>query len=235
MKRMAICSLAFLWLVTVQAHGMEAMEYFNLGLESEMTYKKIEYFTKALELDPRLAAAYAKRGLLYYFQEKYDKVIQDYTIYSKLAPHETDAYRMLGMAHLKKGSYDSAIYNFNHAIEMDPNLTKAYTYRAEAYRLSGMYDESIRDSTRAIRLWGDPRTISDAYKTRAKVYWELDQKRLANADFKKSFELDPRTVFYKLITRYASPEDMRVMGLFLLIGIALVLIFRLKLKPPEKK
>jgi regulator of sirC expression with transglutaminase-like and TPR domain len=74
---------------------MEAVEYFNLGLEGDLTYKKIEYFTKALELNPRLAAAYEKRGLLYYFLEKYDNVIQDFQTYVELVPTKAEAYRML--------------------------------------------------------------------------------------------------------------------------------------------
>ena len=78
MRRMVICIFILVWPLMVKAHGKDAMEYFNLGLESSMTYKKIEYFTKALELNPMLSDAYAKRGMLYYFQEKYDKMIQDF-------------------------------------------------------------------------------------------------------------------------------------------------------------
>ena len=63
----------------VYAFDFNATEYFNLGLESSMVYKKIDYFSKALELNPRFAPAYEKRGLHYYFQEKYDKVIEDFT------------------------------------------------------------------------------------------------------------------------------------------------------------
>ena len=64
----------------VYAFDINATQYFNLGLESSMIYKKIDYFSKALEMNPRLAPAYEKRGLHYYFQEKYDKVIEDFTI-----------------------------------------------------------------------------------------------------------------------------------------------------------
>ncbi len=234
-KRTLIISLALFWLPQTSLYGMDAMAYFKLGSEGGVTYKKIEYYTKALDLNPKFAMAYAKRGMLYYFQEKYDRVIQDYYRYSQLEPNEAEAFRMLGMAYLKKDDYEKAIENFNHAIKIDPKLTSAYTYQAEAYRLAGKYDEAIRDSTRAIKLWGDLPMIADAYKTRAKVYLELGEDRLAGADFKKSIELDPRKVFLRYVSGYASLEAMRVMGLIVLIGIAFIFIFGLKLKPPNKE
>ena len=43
------------------AFDKNAVDYFNLGMDSSMANKKIDYFTKALELDPRLAAAYEKK------------------------------------------------------------------------------------------------------------------------------------------------------------------------------
>jgi tetratricopeptide (TPR) repeat protein len=233
--RTLLLSLALFWLPQTSLYGMDAMAYFKLGSEGGMTYKKIEYYTKALDLNPGFAVAYAKRGMLYYFQEKYDKVIQDFYRYSQLEPNEAEAFRMLGMAYLKKDTYENAIENFNQAIKMNPNLTGAYAYQAEAYRLAGRYDEAISDSTKAIKLWGDPRMIADAYNTRAKTFLELGEDRRAQADFKKSIELDPRKVFLRYLSGYASLEAMRIMGLVILIGIAFIFIFGLKFRPPDKE
>ena len=235
MKRIIIYLLAFLWLGIGQAHGMDALEYFNLGIKSEMTYKKIEYFTKALELNPQMALAYAKRGMLYYFQEKYDKVIQDFEEYTRFEPGAADAYRMLGMAYLKKDNYEDAIHYFTSAIKVDPNLTNAYAYRAEAYRRTFRFDKALNDANQAIKLWGDLRTLSDVFRTRARVYEKMGQSQLANADYKKAIDLDPRFVFIRYISNYASLEDMRRAGLVGMIGIAFVCIFGLKLNRPDKK
>ena len=70
MTVMATCLLTLFLLSAQPAHAEDAMDYFQRGLRGSVTRKKIEYFSKALELDPKLAAAYEKRGLLYYFQEK---------------------------------------------------------------------------------------------------------------------------------------------------------------------
>ncbi len=61
----------------------------------------------------------------------------------------------------------------------------------------------------------------------------VPQNKEAYADHRKSVNLDPRIP--RSWGRYPPVESMRGMGLIVLIGIALVLIFRLKLRPPDKE
>ncbi|MFC1489244.1 tetratricopeptide repeat protein [Thermodesulfobacteriota bacterium] len=150
-------------------------------MESSLAYRKIEYFTKALGIDIRLAPAEAKRGLFYYFQGKYDKVIEDFSNYVKLTSDKADAYRILSISHLKTGNYDQAVHNFDNAIELKLNMTAAFCCRAEVYRLNGKQREAILDATRAIELDGNLRTISDAYVIRSKVFRAMGQNNLAEA------------------------------------------------------
>jgi len=216
------------------AFDTSATEYFNLGLNSSMIYKKINYFSKALELNPRLAPAYEKRGLHYYFQEKYDRVIEDFTHYIRLVPDKADAYRMLGMAYLKIGDYEKAIVNFDKAINLAPEMSSAFGYRAEAFRLNSQMNEAIEDANRAIALETDLQVLSDIYRTRAKAYQELDEEKFADADFKKAADIDPRYVLYRYLSGYADLQDIKRAGLIYMIGMAFVFIFGLKLKPPRK-
>jgi len=211
-----------------------ALKYFDLGLQTSIAYKKTNYFTMAIELNPRLAPAYAERGLNYYFQEKYNEVIEDFTNYIRLVPNKADAYRILGMAYLKIHNYEKAIVNFDKALDLDPKIKGVFAYRAEALRMMGQLKEAIDDSTRAIAKETDLRVLSDVYRSRAKVYLELGQEKLANADLKKAEDIDPRYIFYRYISGYADLEDMRKAGLFGMIGMAFVFIFGLKLKPPKK-
>lgn len=237
MKRMAICLSIFLWLLAAPAHGDKAMEYFDLGVKSSVTRKKIQYFTKALELNPGLAAAYEKRGLLHYYQGNYDQVISDYHAYLDLVPANAEGYQMLGLGYLKSDMYEPAIHHFTQAIKIDPKLTSAYAYRAEAYRLSGNDEKSISDATKATKLRGDPRAQADAYKTRAKIYRRLGSVELAVADSRAAMSIDPRIPRFwgrKYFFRYASPEELSKAGLIALIAIALILVFKLTIKPPKK-
>ena len=133
MSKTAIYLVTLLLLHTLPVHADETTDYFDLGLKATVISKKIAFFTKALESDPKLAAAYEKRGMLYYYQRKYDKVIQDYQAYLDLAPEKAQAYRMLGLAYLKSGDYEPAIAHFTRAIELEPQHPGGYAYRAEAY------------------------------------------------------------------------------------------------------
>ena len=179
-------------LSAVPVHGENAIEYFNLGVKSTITRTKIKYFTKALELNPNLAEAYEQRGMLYFYQEKYDHVIQDFQAYIRLTAPKAEAYRMLGMGYLKSGFYESAIGRFSRAIEIEPELFGSYANRAEAYRLSGKYEGTIRDSSIAIKMIEDRRTQSDVYRTRAKIFRKIGRNDLAGADINAAWDIDPR-------------------------------------------
>jgi len=235
MQKKIICYLIFLMLSALSVYGENATDYFNRGLKSTFTRTKIKYFSKALELAPNLTEVYEKRGVLYFFQGKYDNVIQDFQTYIELSPPKAEAYRMLGMGYLKSGDYPSAIYNFTRAIEIDSKQANAYSNRAEAHFLSGNYDQTILDSTKAIGLDGDPRDIADAYRTRAKAFRKTDRNELSAADIRSSWQIDPRyAYYYRALYGYANPQSMRKAGLIGVIGIAFLLLFKFKLKPPEK-
>jgi tetratricopeptide (TPR) repeat protein len=241
MKKIYIIILLILVMVAwpkhvqnVYAFDRNALEYFDMGLKTSMAYKKTNYFTRAIELNPRLAPAYEERGLNYYFQEKYHEVIEDFTNYIRLVPNKANAYKMLGMAYLKINNYEKAIVNFDRAIELEPKIKGVFGYRAEAFRMMGQLNEAIDDSNRALTMESNLRILADIYRTRAKTYLELGQEELANADFKRAAETDPRYFFYRYMSGYADLEDMRRAGLIGIIGIAFVFIFGLKLKPPEK-
>lgn len=235
MQKKVVCFLIFLMLSALPVHGENAMDYFNLGLKSTITRTKIKYFSKALELDPMLAEAYEKRGTLYFFQEKFDHVIQDFQTYIGLTPPKAEAFRMLGMGYLKGGFYERAIDRFNRAIELEPELISAYAYRAEAFRLSGKYEETIHDSTMAVALIGDGRTKSDAYRTRAKAFREIGRNDLAIADVNAAWDIDPRVpLWWRYFLNSLNPQEMSSIAPFLILIIGIVLIFGLTLKPPKK-
>lgn len=232
---MAIFLVALLLLSAPVARGENAMDYYELGVKGSNTRKKIDYFTKALQLSPNLAAAYEKRGLLYYFQGKYDRMIQDFNKYLDLEPAKAEAYWMLGMGYLKSENYEPAINNFSLAIHMEPDNLKSYAYRAEAYRLSGKDEKAFLDANKAIELRGDLRAKSDAHRTRAKLYWKIGRNELAAADVKSSWQIDPRVPrWWTYFLNYASPDEMRRLAPFFIIALVFVLIFGLRMKPPQK-
>jgi DNA-binding SARP family transcriptional activator/tetratricopeptide (TPR) repeat protein len=225
MKKLTFFFLMFIGLAAAQAHDMEAMKYYNLGLASTLTSKKIAYFTEALRLNPALVEAYEKRGLLYYFQEKYDAVIQDFQKYIELAPGKAEDFRMLGLGFLRSRIYNQAIDNFTRAIKLKPNCADSYADRAEAYRLISRYNDAIRDSTKAIEIWADPGTMSDAYRTRAKSYLAIGRNTEAFTDNYKVTSLDPST---RMWGKSKPISAIGAMSLLILNGAVFFFLFELK-------
>jgi tetratricopeptide (TPR) repeat protein len=245
MKKLLTLIIILMCCVAGPAWGYDATYFYNLGLDSTMSNTKINYFTRAIELNPELSAAYEERGMLYYFQEHYTKMIRDFLKVIKLSPDNANGYTMLGVAYFKKNDYDSAVSNLTRAIELKPKLAEAYGYRAEAYRLKGLLDLAVQDATRAIEIGGNKRTIGKTYSTRAKAYRELGDVERAEADLKKAINMDPVYDIYRSFTttefladsagRSGSIKGIGRMGAAMIAAIFLVLIFKLTLPAPKKK
>jgi tetratricopeptide (TPR) repeat protein len=246
MKKIAVSLIVFMVFAASPAWGEEAIDFYKLGLESSMFNKKIHYFTKAVELNPRLAIAFKKRGIIYYFQEKYSKMLLDFRRYKALTPSDPEGYGMVGLALLKLGNFTEAITELSRAIEMDPTLASAYLHRSEAYYHRGFFEQAVKDSTKAIALGKAQSTIGKAYTVRSKAYRQLGQEDLADEDFNKAYLLDPVNYSYRYFTitnylasfasdsNYIPSKDIRWLGLIGIIVLLLVLIFRLALPTPRK-
>jgi tetratricopeptide (TPR) repeat protein len=235
MRRILVTVSIWLVLAASVAWGSDAVYLYNQGLESSLAYKRVDFFTQALKLNPNFVEAYEKRALHYYYQWKYDKAIRDYTKVIEFKPQSGEAYRMRGICYLKNGQLDAATADLSRAIELDPEQASAYGYRAEAYRLKGLAEDALLDSTRAIDLKGDPRITASAYRTRAKAHQQLGHVEQSGADFDKSFELDPRYAIYRYLASNSNLESVRRMGLLGIIALVFVGIFHLSLSAPKKK
>jgi tetratricopeptide (TPR) repeat protein len=250
MKKVLFATLLCLSLTARAGWSQDAMDFYNRGLESSLANKRVEYFSRAIELNPNLATAYEKRALHYYYQRKYDKAINDYSKFIEFEPLEATAYMMRGLANLKKErggwikaeidslrSYfskqglprsgellEKAIEDLSRAIELDTQLASAYSYRAEAYRFMGMTKEALHDSAVAIGLGGDSLSIASAHSTRAKIYGQRGQHELAEAEFHQAMELNPRfSVFGFFLLRYFDDiPSLEEVHWFGLVGIIAV-------------
>ena len=222
MRKLSVLTVIYLCLTATVAWSQDAMEYYNRGLESSLSSKRIKYFTKALQLNPNLVPAYEKRAIHYYFQGRFDNAIEDYTRVIELKDHPADAYQRRGMAYLKKAHGEGmvaeikrlvhrhrrpgvpekkeflirAIDDFSRAIELEPQKAPAYSYRAEAYRLIGKTNQAILDASRALQLTGDPKSTANAYHVLSLVYRELGENALYESAYAQYVQVDPYSPDY---------------------------------------
>jgi serine/threonine protein kinase/Flp pilus assembly protein TadD len=102
----------------------------------------MQLFNKAIELDPRYAAAYAGLGETYaylyqYFERKdvwLDKAIESSLKAQLYDPTLSEAYAALGVAYFNKKMLDDALTAGKKAIELDPNNHIPYWILGRIYR-----------------------------------------------------------------------------------------------------
>jgi len=120
---------------TLTAQQKEARVWFGKGMYSfgtEQNQSAIDNYTKAIELDPEYAAAYANRAAAYHNIGQTQQAIDDYTKAMEINP-KLDAYCNRGKAYGKQGEYQQAIDDFTKAIKLNPELSDAYRGRGVAY------------------------------------------------------------------------------------------------------
>jgi tetratricopeptide (TPR) repeat protein len=97
-----------------------AKKWFDKGFEEVDRVKEIEYYTKAIELNPNMTAAFIYRGLSNMHQDHPDEAIEDYTEAIRLEPKNIVAW--IGRGHVKKKwyQYKEAILDYEEAIKIAP-------------------------------------------------------------------------------------------------------------------
>ena len=167
----------------------------------------IQLFQKAIELDPRYAAAYAGLGEAYaylyqYFERKdvwLEKAIESSLKAQLYDPTLSEAYAALGIAYFSKKKLDDALTAGRKAIELDPNNHIAYWILGRIYREIDREPESVNLFKKVIDLNPDFYT---AYGDLRMVYERLGEKDKREETIQATLRMFPRYLLQ-------FPEDAR--------------------------
>lgn len=138
--------------VDLQDQANNAMQQGNTLMVGGQIDRAIEYYSRAIELEPDKVDGYNNRGVAYQLKGNYNRAIKNYNKAIELDPDFAEAYHNRGDAYGKKGDYDRAIEDQNRALRLKPNLTIAYYYRGVAYYKRDDYGSAIKDFTKTLRL-----------------------------------------------------------------------------------
>ena len=131
-----------------EVHNNRGFAYCQIGQYDQA----ISDFSKAIEINPRLAPAYNNRGAAYLYKAQYDQAILDLSKAIEINPRLAHAYNNRGWAYMKNRQYDQAISDFNKTVEIDSRFVEAYFNRAIVYFLVEEYDKSLLDVIKAQQL-----------------------------------------------------------------------------------
>ncbi len=135
---------------------MNAKAYYERGLKASSQKDAIEAFTKALQLDPRLAEAYLGRGNAYTELKKPVQAVRDYSQYLLLRPRDISGYYKRAAAYGQAGDYKRCIDDWDTVIAESPREANVYYLRGNCYELSGNKEQATEDYKSAAMLGHGP-------------------------------------------------------------------------------
>jgi len=138
------------------------------------------YLKSCIELKPKNAEFYSKRGECYFEMENYDNALKDYDKAIELDPKRAEAYSGRGRCYFEMKNYDEALKNCDKAIELDPKCAEAYLVYGKCYVERENYDEALKNCDKAVEL--DPNYV-EAYEKRGDCYCKLQDNSKALHDY----------------------------------------------------
>ena len=167
----------------------------------------IQLFQKAIELDPRYAAAYAGLGEAYatlyqVFERKdlwLDKALETSLKALMYDSSSSEAYAALGLAYFHKKEFEEAGTASRKAIELDPNNYIGYWILGRNYHTRDRDEEAADMFEKVISINPDFYT---AYNDLQIIYEKLSKKKEYNQIVEKALQFYPR-----YLSQY--PDDAR--------------------------
>jgi TolB-like protein/Flp pilus assembly protein TadD len=149
-----------------QTDNVQAYDLYLRGQDYlyRLTKRSVEYaiqlFEKAIELDPRYAAAYAAcsgaYGQMYqYFsrRDKYREKAQEFSFKALMYDNNLpEAYAAMGLSYFIWGKFDEAAESGRKAIELDPDNFIAYWTLGRIHFSTGNYAEALGLFQKAIDI-----------------------------------------------------------------------------------
>lgn len=133
----------------IKALMTEGNEYVEIGcdyLNKNNFNTAIEYFNKAIEINPNYKYGYFNRATAYAKLEDYQNAINDYNKVIDLDVNWADAYRFRGLTYYNMNLYNEAISDFNTLIKFNILDAQAYYLRGSTYYLmDNMKSMAIKD------------------------------------------------------------------------------------------
>jgi TolB-like protein/Tfp pilus assembly protein PilF len=191
----------------VEKSQTENPEAYNLYLQGRFFWNKrteaglnksVEYFEKAIEVDPNYALAYAGLADTYYIlawyglvprEEGYAKAKETVLRALDINPNLAEAHTVLGAVLLwDEWKWEEARKELQLAVELNPNFVTAHHYYSELLDILRQNDEARQQINLAIKL--DP-FFQMVHSGSGRIYYNERRFTESLVEYRKVEELDP--------------------------------------------
>ena len=131
--------------IAMVAGAQTAEEWVDKGCGTTDLELKVEYCTRAIELDPEYARAYNNRGWAYYLMGDNTRALEDANTALKLEPNYEYALDTRGNIYRSLGKLDNAKADLERSIEINPDYYWAYYSRGLLYIELGEMENARAD------------------------------------------------------------------------------------------
>jgi tetratricopeptide (TPR) repeat protein len=143
---------------------------------------------KAVQLAPRSAEAYLRRGEAKHGDHRFVEALADYDKSLELDKNDAEAWGNKGSALQATNQPQKALDALNRAIELQKNRYEFWVVRASVNSSLKNYNAAVSDATQAIQLRpGDPQLLTE----RATAYANLNQFEHALGDTNNALKAKP--------------------------------------------
>src|SRR5665647_377762 len=154
--------------------------------------RAIELISKAIEVNPSVAAAYANRGNALSALKQHQAAIESYGKALAIKPDYANAYGNRGTALNELKQYQAAIASYDKATAINPDHALAWCNCGVAWYELKQYQAAIDRYDRAIAI---APAYADAYANRAAALNELKQYQAAVHSYDNALAIEPAYAF----------------------------------------
>jgi tetratricopeptide (TPR) repeat protein len=105
----------------------------------------IEYFSKAVDLDPNFGEAINQLAYRYFYKGDYDRALVYLKKYAELNPYDANPFDSMGDLFWQMGDLDQSLENYTHALELKPD------FYMSASKITYIY--AIKEDYEQVRYW----------------------------------------------------------------------------------
>ncbi len=155
-------------------------------LDFDETLKAIDFFQRAVKVDPDYSEAYNNLGYAHAKMGKFDAALPFYkkAVSNLLYATPEKAYVNMGKAYYRLGKYDDAVAAYKEALKRAPSFDLPYMGLALCYNATAKYGDASAALTRAIALnpqyKGSAKIAAEDFMMRKNSASTYDQKDLAD-------------------------------------------------------
>jgi predicted O-linked N-acetylglucosamine transferase (SPINDLY family) len=159
-----------------------------IAAQSKNPALAVELIGKAIEINPKNAAAYSNRGLALNELKRYEEALASYDRAIAIKPDYADAYSNRGNALKELKRLEEALASYDKAIAIKPFYADAYSNRGLALNELKRYEEALASYDKAIAIKPD---FAEAYSNRGIALKELKRYEEALASYDKAIAIKP--------------------------------------------